>query len=199
MGDRVILLRDGGIVQEGAAEDILSNPADDYVAGFVRHADRCRVLTAGSIMAPPTAVAVLGLDGPRTALRKIRSHGLSSLIVIDAFHTVMGVVEENDLEALKTEGKRDLSLIMRQDVITIGEDVLLTDIIPIAANIPYPLPVVDDRRRLRGVIVRGLLLEALSSQYGDAETGGRENGASRHADSESEQSSLTAETEQRSQ
>lgn len=199
LGDRVILLRDGGIVQEGAAEDILSNPADDYVAGFVRHADRCRVLTAGSIMAPPTAVAVLGLDGPRTALRKIRSHGLSSLIVIDAFHTVMGVVEENDLEALKTEGKRDLSLIMRQDVITIGEDVLLTDIIPIAANIPYPLPVVDDRRRLRGVIVRGLLLEALSSQYGDAETGGRENGASRHADSESEQSSLTAETEQRSQ
>lgn len=169
LGDRIILLRDGCIVQEGTAEDILSNPADEYVAGFVRHADRGRVLTAGSIMVPPVAVAVLGLDGPRTALRKMRSHGLSSLIVIDAFHTVLGIVQEDDLDKLKAEGKRDLSLVMQQDLLTTGLDTLLTEIIPVVANIPYPLPVVNERKRLQGVIVRGQLLEALGAQSAETE------------------------------
>ena len=169
LGDRIILLRDGRIVQEGTAEDILSNPADEYVAGFVRHADRGRVLTAGSIMAPPSAVAVLGLDGPRTALRKMRAHGFSSLIVIDAFHSVLGIVQEESLEQLKREGKRDLSLVIQRDIATTDADVPLTDIIPIVANNPYPLPVVDERKRLQGVIVRGQLLEALGSQNSEPE------------------------------
>ena len=167
LGDRVVLLRDGAILQEGTAEDILSNPADDHVAGFVRHADRGRVLTAGSIMVPPTAVAVLGLDGPLTALRKIRSHCLSSLLVLDAFHTIVGLVMEEDLEKLMAQGNRDLSLIMQQDFTTTGPDTSLKEIIPVVANLPYPLPVIDERKRLQGVIVRGLLLEALSNHSAD--------------------------------
>lgn len=164
LGDRIILLRDGAIVQEGTAEDILANPADDYVAGFVRYADRGRVLTAGAIMAPPTAVAVLGLDGPLTTLRKMHHSGLSSLLVVDAFHGLAGILHEENVLRLKGEGKRDLSLVMNTDVITTRADVSLTEIIPIMANLPYPLPVVDDRNRLQGVIVRGLVLEALSAQ-----------------------------------
>ena len=164
LGDRIILLREGEIVQEGTSEDILSNPADDYVAGFVQYADRGRVLTAGSIMVPPSAVAVLGLDGPLTALRKIRGDGLSCLFVMDAFHTLVGVVYEEDLVALKAQGKRDLSLVLKSDLTTIGPDMLLTEVIPIMANLPYPLPVVDDRGRLLGIIVRGTLLQALAAQ-----------------------------------
>lgn len=170
LGDRIILLRDGSIVQEGTAEDILSNPVDDYVAGFVRHADRGRVLTTGSIMVPPVAVAVLGLDGPLTALRKMHSHGLSFMFIMDAFHTLLGVVYEEDLERLKAEGKRDLSLIMQQDITTTNADTPLTDIIPVVANLPYPLPVVDERKRLQGLIVRGQLLEALGANTAGSET-----------------------------
>lgn len=164
LGDRIILLREGEIVQEGSAEDILSNPADDYVAGFVQHADRGRVLTAGSIMVPPLSVAVLGLNGPLTALRKIRSDGLSCLFVMDAFHTLVGVVYEDDLVELQAQGKRDLSLVMKSGLTTIGPEMPLTEVIPIMANLPYPLPVVDDRGRLLGIIVRGTLLQALAAQ-----------------------------------
>lgn len=174
LGDRIILLREGEIVQEGTSEDILSNPADDYVAGFVQHADRGRVLTAGSIMVPPTAVAVLGLDGPLTALRKIRGDSLSCLFVMDAFHTLVGVVYADDLVALKAQGKRDLSLVLKSGLTTVGPDVLLTDVIPIMANLPYPLPVVDEKGRLLGLIVRGTLLQALASQSAD-ENGSGEN------------------------
>ena len=177
LGDRIILLRDGSIVQEGTAEDILSNPADDYVAGFVQHADRGRVLTAGSIMVPPDAVGILGLDGPLTALRKIRGGGLSCLFVMDAFHTLVGVVYEKDLVKLKALGKRDLSPIVKSDLISTTADVPLTEIIPIMANLPHPLPVLDDRGRLQGVIVRGTLLEALAAQGVDEpqQDGGNED------------------------
>ncbi|WP_367132088.1 MULTISPECIES: quaternary amine ABC transporter ATP-binding protein [Streptomyces] len=50
LGDRIAVMRDGRIVQNGTAEDILVRPANDYVASFIQDVDRSRVLTAGSIM-----------------------------------------------------------------------------------------------------------------------------------------------------
>ncbi|MEV5507228.1 quaternary amine ABC transporter ATP-binding protein [Streptomyces orinoci] len=53
LGDRIAVMRDGRIVQNGTAEDILVRPANDYVASFIQDVDRTRVLTAGSIMEKP--------------------------------------------------------------------------------------------------------------------------------------------------
>ncbi|MFE2495147.1 glycine betaine/L-proline ABC transporter ATP-binding protein [Streptomyces scopuliridis] len=53
LGDRIAVMRDGEIVQQGSAEDILVTPANDYVASFTQDVDRSRVLTAGAIMADP--------------------------------------------------------------------------------------------------------------------------------------------------
>ncbi|MCB5182219.1 quaternary amine ABC transporter ATP-binding protein [Streptomyces antimicrobicus] len=50
LGDGIAVMRDGRIVQVGTAEDILSRPADDYVASFVQDVDRSRVLTARAVM-----------------------------------------------------------------------------------------------------------------------------------------------------
>ncbi|MFI8006871.1 glycine betaine/L-proline ABC transporter ATP-binding protein [Streptomyces sp. NPDC086010] len=55
LGDRIAVMRDGEIVQQGTAEDILVRPANDYVASFIQDVDRSRVLTAGSIMETPGA------------------------------------------------------------------------------------------------------------------------------------------------
>ncbi|MER5632414.1 quaternary amine ABC transporter ATP-binding protein [Streptomyces nitrosporeus] len=53
LGDRIAVMRDGRIVQQGTAEDILVRPANDYVASFIQDVDRSRVLTAGAIMEEP--------------------------------------------------------------------------------------------------------------------------------------------------
>ncbi|MFE0423737.1 glycine betaine/L-proline ABC transporter ATP-binding protein [Streptomyces sp. NPDC058953] len=53
LGDRIAVMRDGRIVQQGTAQDILVTPANDYVASFTQDVDRTRVLTAGAIMADP--------------------------------------------------------------------------------------------------------------------------------------------------
>ena len=50
LGDRIAVMRDGRIVQNGTAEDILVRPANDYVASFTKDVDRSRVLTASAVM-----------------------------------------------------------------------------------------------------------------------------------------------------
>jgi glycine betaine/proline transport system ATP-binding protein len=55
LGDRIAMMRDGRIVQNGTAEEILNNPANDFVAQFVQDVDRTRVLTARSVMTTPAA------------------------------------------------------------------------------------------------------------------------------------------------
>src|SRR5690554_3130388 len=74
IGDRIILLKDGEIVQVGTPEQILTSPADDYVRRFIEGVDKARVLTAQSAMRPVRATAREG-DGPRTVLRKMSETG----------------------------------------------------------------------------------------------------------------------------
>lgn len=50
LGDRIAVMKDGEIAQIGTPEQILSEPADDYVASFTSDVDRARVLTAESVM-----------------------------------------------------------------------------------------------------------------------------------------------------
>ncbi|WP_295045780.1 glycine betaine/L-proline ABC transporter ATP-binding protein [uncultured Paracoccus sp.] len=57
IGDRIALLRDGQVIQQGTGQDIVLNPADDYVANFVQHVDRGKVVQVASVMEP------LGING----------------------------------------------------------------------------------------------------------------------------------------
>ena len=50
LGDRIAIMRDGEVVQVGTSEEILTEPANDYVARFVENVDRSKIITAGSIM-----------------------------------------------------------------------------------------------------------------------------------------------------
>ncbi|HET6671923.1 MAG TPA: betaine/proline/choline family ABC transporter ATP-binding protein, partial [Agromyces sp.] len=81
LGDRIAVMRDGRIVQLGTAEEILTDPADDYVAQFVADVDRARVLTAGNVMEAPRAV-VTASAGPRAALRAMRDLQTSMVFVV---------------------------------------------------------------------------------------------------------------------
>ena len=50
IGDRIAILRDGAIVQTGSPQDIILNPADDYVTDFTKNINRGRVLQVAAIM-----------------------------------------------------------------------------------------------------------------------------------------------------
>ena len=53
IGDRIAIMRDGEIVQEGTPEEIVTLPADDYVSEFVQDVSRAKVIQASAIMREP--------------------------------------------------------------------------------------------------------------------------------------------------
>ena len=55
LGDRIVILRNGEIVQQGTGQEIVLRPADDYIASFVREVNRGRVITVETIMSPKPA------------------------------------------------------------------------------------------------------------------------------------------------
>ncbi|MBW7920884.1 MAG: glycine betaine/L-proline ABC transporter ATP-binding protein [Rubellimicrobium sp.] len=52
LGDRIAILRDGEIVQQGTSQDIVLRPADDYVESFVREVNRGKVIEVDAVMTP---------------------------------------------------------------------------------------------------------------------------------------------------
>ena len=160
LGDRIAVLKDGRLVQVGTAEDILQDPANDYVATFVQDVDRSRVLAASSVMERPQAV-ITTHDGPRAAMRVMRSLQVSALMVVDPQRKLRGYVTDQDVaDALRREDPR-LDEVLRADLTTVSPDVPLVELFVPAAESPLPLPVVDDDKRLVGVVPRVTLLAAL--------------------------------------
>lgn len=160
LGDRIAVMRDGRIVQIGTAEQILSDPANDYVAQFVADVDRTRVLTASSVMVRPAVVVPMG-GGPRQASRTMREAQVSAAYVVDRQRRLQGVVRDDDAVAAIKAGKESLEGIVRDGVAPVSPDTPLAEIFAPAAESPLPVAVTDEADRLVGVVPRVTLLEAM--------------------------------------
>lgn len=161
LGDRIAVMRDGRIVQLGTPEEILTDPANDYVAQFVQDVDRARVLTASAVMEPPGLTTPLSA-GVRGALRVLREFKASVVFAVDNRRLVGVVTDRAVIRAVKA-GQTDLRSVVDPSVLTVGPDDLLTDIVERAVESPVPLAVVDENRRLIGLIPRVTLLAALGN------------------------------------
>ncbi len=162
LGDRIAVMRDGRIVQLGTAEEILTDPADDYVAQFVQDVDRSRVLTAGNVMEAPRAV-VTASAGPRAALRSMRDLQTSMVFVVGSGRRLLGVVHDRDVLRLVQRGERSLEAAISDDHPVVGADEHLSELFESAVESQLPLAVVDDQGRLLGAVPRVTLLAALGN------------------------------------
>ena len=159
IGDRIALMKDGQIMQIGTGEEILTNPANDYVRTFVEDVDRSKVLTAQNIMVPALTTNI-EIDGPTVALTRMRQEEVSMLLAVDKKRQLKGVVRaERALEARKA-GK-PLTDYVDTDITSIDKDMLVNDIFPIIYDSPTPVAVTDNNKLL-GVVIRGSVLEALA-------------------------------------
>lgn len=159
LGDRIALMNDGSIVQVGTAEEILMNPANDYVERFVEDVDLSKVLTAGHIMKRPEDVAID--KGPQMALKVMKDNGVSTVYVIDKKRKLLGYVTA-DQAAEAAREKLELEDVLTRDIPTVHKDILLTDLFEPMANAYAPLAVVDDSDKLIGIVVRGSVIAALA-------------------------------------
>ncbi|MFC0215414.1 glycine betaine/L-proline ABC transporter ATP-binding protein [Paenibacillus chartarius] len=159
IGDRIALMKDGSVVQIGTPEEIMMNPANEYVERFVEDVDLSKVLTASSVMRRPETIAID--RGPRVALQLMRDSGISNLFVVDRGKHFIGVITAEAASAAVRDGK-SLDDIVIRDVPTVSPDRLLYQLFDICSSSKYPIAVVDEDNRIIGVIVSGAVLGALA-------------------------------------
>ena len=164
LGDRIAVMRDGRIVQIGTPEDILTDPANDYVEQFVQDVDRARVLTAANVMERPRPV-VSSSAGPRTALRQMRDAYMSAAYVTGRDRTLRGIVSDRDAVKLVRAGTTSLESVLKPVPQSVREDEVLMNLFVPAVESQLPLAVVDAEGRLTGVIPRVTLLAALGPAH----------------------------------
>jgi glycine betaine/proline transport system ATP-binding protein len=95
LGDRIAIMRDGRFVQVGTPQEVVAEPADDYVRDFVRDVPRGHVLTARSIMNPvdPAASATIPATTSVNDLVPVVAATDGPVAVIDDDGTVCGSVD----------------------------------------------------------------------------------------------------------
>lgn len=159
LGDRVAVMKDGRIVQIGTPEEILEEPADEYIEDFVKDIDRTKVIQAKHIMMKPDSVAYMK-DGIRLAVQKMQQSGISSLYVVDSERKLKGIVTIDDAIEARKQGKT-LTDIIKNDFETTDPETYIQDLIPQATCTKYPIAVVGEDNKLLGLIVRVSVLSGL--------------------------------------
>lgn len=144
IGDRITIMKDGAIVQIGTPEEILTNPADEYVEKFVEDVDRSKVYTASNVMMRPETVQP-EREGPRVALKRMRETGISSIFAVKRNRELIGIVDAADVRKLVDEGKDDLTEAIQTNALKVIEmDMPVNDVIDLTSETKYPIAVVDD-------------------------------------------------------
>ena len=168
IGSRIAIMEGGRIIQIGTPEEILQNPANEYVSAFFRGVDPTNVISAGDIVrdSHPTIIKNK-TTGLRSALERLtrsdRKHGY----VLDTGHHFLGVVSSDSLrstiEKVAIDSAKGTSI--EQAFLAEARPVLETDsmqaILSEVASKEWPIPVVDDTHKFKGVVSKNRFLKTL--------------------------------------
>ena len=156
LGDRIAIMGPSGkVIQIGTSEEILTNPADEYIEAFVQNVDRTRVLTASKIMRKPQTITV-PKDGPRVAIRMMERLGMSTLFAVDSDRVLKGMVRIDDV--VKISKKENIEPVLIEDVYLTQPDTAIADLLNMALVTNDPIAVIDDQNRLVGVVDRATII-----------------------------------------
>lgn len=160
IGNRIAVMRDGIIEQIGTPEEIMTNPANDYIERFVEDVDRSKVFSAKHVMKQPETIDV-EKHGPRVALQRMKQVGISSIYVTNKHRELVGVVTADAASEAVKKGITNICDVIDADVPIVDPELPLNDLFEIIYDTPVPVAVVEDKI-LKGIIVRGSVLGALA-------------------------------------
>ena len=160
LGDRIAIMRDGVIVQEGTPEEIVTRPANEYVSEFVQDVSRAKVIRAGSIMREPDVVIHEGQDAG-DALAAMRDKNAEAVYVVGDDHILKGILTQDQVANLAGHGVEIVEVEQSDVLATTSPETFIEEIIPLAAQTERYIAVVDDEGRLLGEIHQRALLAGM--------------------------------------
>lgn len=164
LADRIVIMRDGEIVQADTPEEILRNPANDFVEEFLGKErliqGRPDVVTVGQITGG-SPITIEPQATLKNALATMRDKKVDSLLVVDSNHILQGFI---DIEMVNLNYRKATTVekVMETELFTVTEDSLLRDTVHkiLRRGMKY-VPVVDNDNRLTGIVTRAALANLL--------------------------------------
>ncbi|WP_027702571.1 betaine/proline/choline family ABC transporter ATP-binding protein [Metaclostridioides mangenotii] len=167
IADKICIMKDGQIAQYDTPENILRNPANEFIKDFIgenRLWDNPEYIKARDIMIK-NPISVKGNRRVTQGIEIMRTSKVDSLLIVDKEEQLKGIVTVKDIKATmdKTETLKD---IMSKDPLYVNEGDSLVEILEVMNknSIGY-MPVVSSEGRLVGLITRSSLLSVLSEQF----------------------------------
>lgn len=152
LGDRIAIMKDGKIVQTGTSEEILTEPADDYVSRFVENVDRSKIITAASIMITKPTVARIRKEGPEAMIRKMKEKNLTVLPVIDEKNILLGKITLDKVIELRKAGIKSLESAINPEVHSVLPSTKVEDILPLMTRTNSHIYVVNEEKEFQGIV-----------------------------------------------
>ncbi|OLT61509.1 quaternary amine ABC transporter ATP-binding protein [Moorena bouillonii] len=159
MGDHIAVMKDGYIVQIGTPEELINQPADDYISAFIQDVNRAQVLKTGSI-ARQTPALVLTENSAKAGLEQMIDHHLQQMYVVDEHSKPVGIVKKQWLEAVLQKGSEDITEVMETDFPTVNALTHLEDIFHLYRD-GLPVAVVDTDGTFKGMVEQSDLIASI--------------------------------------
>jgi osmoprotectant transport system ATP-binding protein len=173
LADRIVIMRDGQLVQCGSPDEILRNPADEFVEEFIGK-DRLvqvkpTIQTVEQIM-NPKPITISPDKTLSEAIQLMKEHRVDSLLVVNKDQILQGFI---DIEIIDQKRKKaNLVGDVIESELTVNKDNLVRDTIRkiLKKGMKY-VAVVDQDHRLVGIVTRASLVDIVyDSIWGEEET-----------------------------
>ena len=160
LGDRIAIMRDGEIVQLGSPEEIVAQPADEYVSEFVKDVPRVKVISAHSIMEEPPVI-VESDESIETAIEKMETDQVPVAFITHTRGRLKGTVTMEQAVAGAQNGLSRAGEVAQSEFSSVSPDALLEECLQLVAEDETPVAVLDEEQHLLGIITRLALLQAI--------------------------------------
>lgn len=173
LADQIVIMRDGKLVQTGTPDEILREPANEFVETFIGKERllqaRPNIQTVEQIMSPK-AVTVTGDKTLTEAIQIMKERRVDSLLVVDSRKVLLGYI---DVEIIDRNRRKPVLVkdIVETNLIAVEKDTLIRDTVRkiLKRGIKY-VPVVDHEHRLVGIVTRASLVDIVyDSIWGEEE------------------------------
>jgi len=174
IADMICIMKDGDILQYDTPENILNNPVDEFVSNFVgknRIWSSPEYIKVSDIMIEQPVTATKDLSVLK-CIEKMRRNKVDSLLVVDRdSRQLIGIVKASKLRGIEDRTQLAEQFMYEDFPSLLPEQCILDALKIVTENQVSTVPVVDDQKRLKGLITRSSLVTTLSQQYFDYEGG----------------------------
>ncbi|MFY0802765.1 betaine/proline/choline family ABC transporter ATP-binding protein [Peribacillus frigoritolerans] len=173
LADRIVILKAGEIVQVGTPDEILRNPANEFVEEFIGKdrllQTRPNVELVEQIMSR-NPISITEEKSLTDAITIMREKRVDSLLVVDEQNVLQGFVDVETISEYRKKAKF-ISEVINTEVYSVKQDTLIRDSVQkiLKRGFKY-VPVVDQNKHLVGIVTRATLVDIVyDSIWGEEE------------------------------